>query len=531
VAAAAVVAAEPPTSKRSKFNKQNAVPVKEEAAAPPKKEHPEAKPAATKTKEDGGGGGGGGSGGSGSGGGGGGSFGTFVFLAGVLGIAYAFRSKLRVALADYFPDKGAGGAGGAKGGKPKRKQARAPPPAASSASSCYLAQTPPSHACPRDTPPPPPSLPAPPAPPALLHPCTPFPPARAAPLAQEYKREYKSVGIRDDDTASQTSCGIPEQEIDAATEEWAARIAMQRSGAAPGDGAGCTTLAAGGLPGGGGCGGCGGGGGGGAAAGFASPGGAGLPPGMTTPQPSAPPAQEDFGGFGGFDGDGGGGAGGWGAGGGGTPMVGQQGLDGGMGGGGFGGPSQAGASDIDWGMLAEPTAAVGGGRGEDKDDPFSVQEPQEDDDDFIAFGGFGHDGKPTTKPDAKGAASGMSWDDERKMWNQASTSNPFASNPFGRRGGGGGGGGGGGSPWDLRSNLGTPTSLKDFRRQAEKVFNDNVSASLFASPSMQRFKRQSDDFFSGVTTSLSDTFSSLATITGVSSVTTGVNSYFKSWFG
>ena len=65
----------------------------------------------------------------------------------------------------------------------------------------------------------------------------------------------------------------------------------------------------------------------------------------------------------------------------------------------------------------------------------------------------------------------------------------------------------------------------------EKVFNDNVSASLFASPSMQRFKRQSDDFFSGVTTSLSDTFSSLATITGVSSVTTGVNSYFKSWFG
>tara|TARA_B100000795_G_scaffold260427_1_gene236314 strand:- start:4932 stop:5945 length:1014 start_codon:yes stop_codon:yes gene_type:complete len=337
------------------------------------------------------------------------------------------------------------------------------------------------------------------------------------------------VGIRDDDTASQTSCGIPEQEIDAATEEWAARIAMQRSGAGPGDGAGCTTLAAGGLPGGGGCGGCGGG----AAAGFASPGGAGLPPGMTTPQPSAPPGQEDFGGFGGFDGDGGGGGGGggagWGApqGAGGTPMVGQQGLDGGMGGGGFGGPSQAGASDIDWGMLAEPTAGGGGGRGEDKDDPFSVQEPQEeDDDDFIAFGGFGHDGKPQTKPDAKGAASGMSWDDERKMWNQASTSNPFASNPFGRRGGGGGG-----SPWDLRSNLGTPTSIKDFRRQAEKVFNDNVSASLFASPSMQRFKRQTDDFLSGVTTSLSGTFSSLATITGVSSVTTGVNSYFKSWFG
>ena len=118
----------------------------------------------------------------------------------------------------------------------------------------------------------------------------------------------------------------------------------------------------------------------------------------------------------------------------------------------------------------------------------------------------------------------MSWDDERKMWNQAASSNPFSSNPFARRGGGG-------SPWDLRSNLGTPSSLRDFRRQAEKVFNDNVSASLFASPSMQRFKRQTDDFLSGVTTSLSDTFSSLASMTGVSSVTSGVNSYFKSWFG
>ena len=66
---------------------------------------------------------------------------------------------------------------------------------------------------------------------------------------------------------------------------------------------------------------------------------------------------------------------------------------------------------------------------------------------------------------------------------------------------------------------------------ANQVFNDNVSASLFASPSMQRFKRQTDDFLSGVTTSLSDTFSSLASMTGVSSVTSGVNSYFKSWFG
>ena len=302
------------------------------------------------------------------------------------------------------------------------------------------------------------------------------------------------MGARDDDTASQTSCGIPEQEIDAATEEWAARIALQRQGGAPADGAGCTTLATGGLP--GGCGGCGGAGGG-----FTSPAGAGLPPGMTTPQPSAPPAQEDFGGFGGFDGDGGGGggggAGGWGTpqGVGGTPMVGQQGLDGGfgggmgggMGGGGFGGGSQAGASDIDWGMLAEPTAAVGGGRGEDKDDPFSVQEPQEEDDDFIAFGGFGNDGKPTTKPDAKGAASGMSWDDERKMWNQASSSNPFSSNPFARKSGGG-------SPWDLRS----PSSLRALRSQAERVFDGAVGNSLFTSPSIRRLRQSTDELWTGV---------------------------------
>ena len=112
------------------------------------------------------------------------------------------------------------------------------------------------------------------------------------------------------------------------------------------------------------------------------------------------------------------------------------------------------------------------------------------------------------------------------MWGQAASSNPFSSNPFARRSGGGGG-----SPWDLRANMSTPASLRAFRAQAEKVFNDNVSASLFASPSMQRFKRQTDDFLSGVTTSLSDTFSSLASMTGVSSVTSGVNSYFKSWFG
>lgn len=112
------------------------------------------------------------------------------------------------------------------------------------------------------------------------------------------------------------------------------------------------------------------------------------------------------------------------------------------------------------------------------------------------------------------------------MWGQAASSNPFSSNPFARRSGGGGG-----SPWDLRANMSTPASLRAFRAQAEKVFNDNVSASLFASPSMQRFKRQTDDFLSGISSSLSSSISSLSSMAGVSDVTTGVSSYFRSWFG
>ena len=71
---------------------------------------------------------------------------------------------------------------------------------------------------------------------------------------------------------------------------------------------------------------------------------------------------------------------------------------------------------------------------------------------------------------------------------------------------------------------GTPASLRAFRAQAERVFNDNVSSSLFASPTMQRFKRQTDDLLGGLTNTISSISSYLPDATGVSS-------YFKSWFG
>ena len=80
----------------------------------------------------------------------------------------------------------------------------------------------------------------------------------------------------------------------------------------------------------------------------------------------------------------------------------------------------------------------------------------------------------------------MSWDDERKMWNQAASSNPFSSNPFARRGGG--------SPWDLRS----PSSLRALRSQAERVFDGAVGNSLFTSPSIRRLRQSTDELWTGV---------------------------------
>ena len=107
---AAPAAQEAPPAKR-KFNKPSAVEA-DEPATPSKKEQraearadaaagqapPQRIPAADKMKAE-----------VTSSGGGGGGFGTFIFVAGLAGIGYAFRGKIRAALADYFPsgDRGA----------------------------------------------------------------------------------------------------------------------------------------------------------------------------------------------------------------------------------------------------------------------------------------------------------------------------------------------------------------------------------------------------------------------------------------
>ena len=81
-----------------------------------------------------------------------------------------------------------------------------------------------------------------------------------------------------------------------------------------------------------------------------------------------------------------------------------------------------------------------------------------------------------------------------------------------------------GGSWDLRaSNFRSPASLLRIRSQAEKVFNDSMSSSLFTSPSMQRFKAQTDSLYNGVTS----TMSSLGVFTAVDSV----RSTIFSWFG
>ena len=138
----------------------------------------------------------------------------------------------------------------------------------------------------------------------------------------------------------------------------------------------------------------------------------------------------------------------------------------------------------------------------------------DEDDEFTVFAGFDRDNKPTSKKSAaqshKSRGEGLSWDAERKVWNSQSKST-FA--PFGSRSSFGG-------SWDLRSSgFRSPASLMRIRSQAEKVFNDSISSSLFTSPSMQRYKRQADTMFADVT----NTLSNLA-------VVSEVRSFFSSWF-
>jgi hypothetical protein len=103
----------------------------------------------------------------------------------------------------------------------------------------------------------------------------------AKPPKDKYKRVESARSDRDE-TLSQTSCGLAEEEIDPAAEEWAARLAAQREGREYTPNA-CTAVVVGG----------------GAAGAMPACGCArGMGGGAEMPKPPAP--EEDFGGFDGF---------------------------------------------------------------------------------------------------------------------------------------------------------------------------------------------------------------------------------------
>merc|ERR1712046_278755 len=79
------------------------------------------------------------------------------------------------------------------------------------------------------------------------------------------------------------------------------------------------------------------------------------------------------------------------------------------------------------------------------------------------------------------SGEGLSWDAERGLWKEQKPKSAFSSLT---------------SSWDLRgSAFRSPASLLRIRSQAEKVFDEAVSSSLFTSPSMLRLKKQTDDVF------------------------------------
>ena len=142
----------------------------------------------------------------------------------------------------------------------------------------------------------------------------------------------------------------------------------------------------------------------------------------------------------------------------------------------------------------------------------------DEDDEFEVFSGFDKDNKPTNKPTTSGGrgggndGSGLSWDAERKVWEKHTKANPWGGNSSSRSSFG----------WDLRGSatFTSPASLLRIRSQAEKIFDDNISSSIFSSPSMQRLKAQTDSMFAGLTDSIST----------VTSVFTDVRSTLFSWF-
>jgi len=143
---------------------------------------------------------------------------------------------------------------------------------------------------------------------------------------------------------------------------------------------------------------------------------------------------------------------------------------------------------------------------------------EEEDDEFTVFAGFDKENKPTSNKNAatKGGSTsgeGLSWDAERKVWENK---NKAQYGAFGSRSSGG--------PWDLRAGaFRSPASLARIRSQAERVFSDSLSSSLFASPSMQRFKRHTDSMFADISTS----FQKSAVGAAVADLRTSLFSWFR----
>ena len=274
---------------------------------------------------------------------------------------------------------------------------------------------------------------------------------------------YRKVagGERDDDASSQTSntCGLSggEEEVDPIAEEWAARLAAQREGRAyipkeaPSTAVVCTGCGGGAVPSFAGAGGAAGAAGGAAAfqtpraghaaeeeafAGFEAEaddeyderaGGWNTQP---TPQTAAPPGMGGMGARG-MGGPSGVGQPDWGSLGGGANMnIGDvSALDG------FGQPKPPPKDDIDWGILGDPSGgdsgdpfAMGGGGKDVEAGGGGGAADDEEDDEFTVFAGFDRDNKPTNKKSAAQArgdnssGSGLSWDAERKVWEQQNKS-------------------------------------------------------------------------------------------------------------
>ena len=200
--------------------------------------------------------------------------------------------------------------------------------------------------------------------------------------------------------------------------------------------------------------------------------------------------------------------------------------------------------EINWGILGEGTQedagdpfapstfGGGGGGGGQKDVERGGGNDEEEDDEFTVFAGFDKDNRPTNKKNEartnRGASSGegLSWDAERKACVRSTHTHTrlhrtLSSAPFltvslchlsckhtglgeaehmGRK-----------QPLLVTRIARRELGLTERRRvlplareparirsQAERVFNDSYSNSLFTSPALQRFKAQTDSMLADV---------------------------------